>query len=106
MGNTAAVCWSLFVQNHSQLLSASCISHPIEQSSLQLYAAFRLNSFNRATGPLLVQENPDLSVVLELPVLLGDVIGVIAFGDFGEVLYSPSTYTASLVHVFLFLRWT
>jgi hypothetical protein len=67
---------------------------------------FRLNSFIRATGPLLVQENPDFSVVLELPVLLGDVTGVIAFGDCAEVLYSPSTYTASLVHVFLFLRWT
>lgn len=60
-------------------------------------------SFTRATGPLLDHENVGFSVRLELAELVVDVT-VERIVVLAEWTYSPSTYTASLVHVLRFLR--
>src|SRR6266480_4649407 len=62
-------------------------------------------SFIRAKGPLADHENVGLSICLVLAVLVGD-FAVRKVVVFAEWMYSPSTYTTSLVHVLRFLRCT
>lgn len=80
------------VQSSTVLFSflAPAYQPPLHNHLFSHMLLFRLISFIRATGPLLVHEKAELSVVLDAPVSLDDVICVIALGDVVELLYSPS----------------
>jgi len=75
--------------------------HPLSHAVL-----FLRISFMRATAPLLVHDMLESSGGRELRELLGDATSGTSPDGFEDDLYSPSTYTASLVHVLRFLRWT